>query len=155
MVAPMDDVRIVEISSWMAAPSAGAMLADLGADVIKVEPLGGDPCATSPASRSWPRARPGIDPSFHVDNRGKRSIAVAIDRQEGAELVRRLVDGADVFLSNLLPHRQERYGLDPDGLFAANPRIVHATLTGYGRDRARRRWRPGYDVTAVLRTRAR
>lgn len=145
-MSPLDGVRVVEISSWMAAPSAGALLADMGADVVKVEPLTGDPVRNM--SRKAKNA-PDIDHSFQVDNRGKRSIAVAIDRPDGAEVVRRLADAADVFLCNLLPHRQERYGLDPDTLHARNRRLVHATLSGYGREGPDVK-RPGYDVTTFF-----
>ena len=75
---------------------------------------------------------PDVDASFEADNRGKRSVAVAIDRPEGADLVRRMVAGADVFLCNLLPQRQHRFGLDPETLLAVRPCLVHATFTGYG-----------------------
>ena len=151
MTAPLDGVAVLELTSWMAAPSAGAILADLGADVIKIEPPRGDPMRTISRQPKLAEDSPlrGIDPSFQVDNRGKRSIAVAVDQPAGADLVRRLAATRQVFLTNLLPHRQERYGLDPDGLFAVNPRIVHATLTGYGRE-GPEAWRPGYDVTAFF-----
>jgi crotonobetainyl-CoA:carnitine CoA-transferase CaiB-like acyl-CoA transferase len=147
--APLDGVRVVEMTSWMAAPSAGAMLADLGADVIKVEPLKGDVVRGLSRQPKAPAGSPEIDYSFTADNRGKRSIAVAVDQPEGAGLVRRLVADADVFLCNLLPHRQERYGLDPDTLLDLNPRLVHATLTGYGTS-GPDALRPGYDVTAFF-----
>ena len=145
-MGPLDGVKVVEISSWMAAPSAGAVLADMGAEVVKIEPLAGDPVRNM--SRKA-KGAPDIDHSFHMDNRGKRSVAVAIDRPDGAELVRRLADTADVFLCNLLPHRQERFGLEPATLHARNRRLVHATLSGYGRegpDVAR----PGFDVTTFF-----
>jgi crotonobetainyl-CoA:carnitine CoA-transferase CaiB-like acyl-CoA transferase len=149
MVAPMSGVRVVEVTSWMAAPSAGAILADMGADVVKVEPLTGDAVRGLIRPPKVPDDAPEIDYSFTVDNRGKRSVAVAIDRPEGGEVVRRLVGSADVFLCNLLPHRQQRYGLDAETLLAGNPRLVHATLTGYGiggpdEDR------PGFDVTTFF-----
>ncbi len=143
---PLDGVRIVEISSWMAAPSAGAMMADMGADVVKVEPLTGD--AVRGMSRKA-KGAPDIDHSFHMDNRGKRSIAVALDRPDGAAIVRQLTERADVFLCNLLPHRQERYGLDPASLHAGNQRLVHATLSGYGLTGPDVR-RPGFDVTTFF-----
>ena len=95
-----------------------------------------------------------VDHSFQMDNRGKRSIAVAIDREEGAEIVRRLVDGADVLLCNLLPHRQARYGLDPATLLARRPALVHATLSGYGLT-GPEATRPGLRRHDVLRARAR
>jgi crotonobetainyl-CoA:carnitine CoA-transferase CaiB-like acyl-CoA transferase len=146
VVSPLDGVRVVEISSWMAAPSAGAILADMGAEVVKVEPLTGD--VVRNMSRKA-KGAPDIDHSFHMDNRGKRSVAVALDRPDGAEIVRRLADSADVFLCNLLPFRQERYGLDPATLHARNRRLVHATLSGYGLvgpDSTR----PGFDVTTFF-----
>jgi crotonobetainyl-CoA:carnitine CoA-transferase CaiB-like acyl-CoA transferase len=151
MTAPLDGVSVIELTSWMAAPSAGAVLADLGADVVKIEPPRGDPMRGVSRQPKLDPSSPqrGLDPSFQVDNRGKRGIAVAIDQPAGADLVRRLAVDRHVFLTNLLPHRQARYGLDPAGLFAVNPRIVHATLSGYGRS-GPEAWRPGYDVTAFF-----
>ncbi len=145
-VGPLDGVRVVEISSWMAAPSAGAVLADMGADVVKVEPLTGD--VVRNMSRKA-KGAPDIDHSFHMDNRGKRSIAVALDRPDGAEVVRKLIDRADVFLCNLLPHRQDRYGLDPATIHARSRRVVHATLSGYGLV-GPDVLRPGFDVTTFF-----
>ncbi|MEM7275408.1 MAG: CoA transferase [Actinomycetota bacterium] len=146
---PLDGIKVVELTSWMAAPSAGAILADMGADVIKVEPPRGDPLRGISRQPKVPEGEPNIDAAFNVDNRGKRSITVAIDRPEGADLVRRLVADADVLLTNLLTHRQERYGLDPAALAAIKPGLVHATLTGYGRG-GPEATRPGYDVTAFF-----
>jgi len=147
--APLEDITVIEIDSYMAAPSTGAILADLGARVIKVEPLTGDPMRgiSRPAKIDGPLQ--GYDFGFDVDNRGKRSIAVALDIEAGAALIHRLVKNAQVFLCNLLPHRQQRFGLDPETLKAINPRIVHATLTGYG-TRGPDALRPGYDVTAFF-----
>ena len=148
MTRPLDGIRVIEIASWMAAPSACAILADLGADVVKVEPLGGDPMRDKNRQPKV-EGRPAIDEPFHVDNRGKRSLAVALDRDDGAQLVRRLVGRADVLVTNLLPHRQERFGLDPDALLSDHPRLVHATLSGYGLE-GPDATRPGYDVTAFF-----
>jgi crotonobetainyl-CoA:carnitine CoA-transferase CaiB-like acyl-CoA transferase len=145
----LDDITVIEVDNWMAAPSAAAVLADLGADVIKVEPLGGDPMRGMGRPAKLPEEIKGYDYQFDVDNRGKRSVAIALDTDAGADLVRRLVAGADVFLCNLLTRRQARFGLDPDSLFAVNPKLVHATLTGYGTD-GPDAWRPGYDVTAFF-----
>jgi crotonobetainyl-CoA:carnitine CoA-transferase CaiB-like acyl-CoA transferase len=149
VTAPLDDLRVVEIDSWMAAPSAGAMLADLGADVIKVEPLHGDPMRGLGRPPKIEGELRDYDFQFDVDNRGKRSIAVALDTDAGVEVVRRLCATADVFLCNLLPQRQAKFGLDPDTLFDHHPGLVHATLTGYGTD-GPEAWRPGYDVTAFF-----
>ena len=142
----LDGVRVVEVAGWMAAPGAAALMADLGADVIKVEPMRGDPVR---GVIRQPEVDPPLDAPFQMDNRGKRGIAVALDRPQGQELVRRLVDGADVFLNNLLGRRQAKFGLDADTLLARNPRLVHGTLTGYGLegpDAAR----PGFDITAFF-----
>ncbi|MEM8768792.1 MAG: CoA transferase [Pseudomonadota bacterium] len=149
MAAPLADITVVEIDNYMAAPSTGAILADFGARVIKVEPLGGDPMRGigRPAKIDGPLK--GYDFGFDVDNRGKQSIAVALDTEAGAKLIHRLVEQADVFLCNLLPHRQARFGLDPETLKAVNGKLVHATLTGYGTN-GPDALRPGYDVTAFF-----
>ncbi|MEZ5236177.1 MAG: CoA transferase [Acidimicrobiales bacterium] len=149
MAAPLDDVTVIEIDSWMAAPSAGAILADLGATVIKIEPPAGDPMREMGRPAKVDGALRGYDFQFDVDNRGKRSLTVDLDRAAGAALVRRLCRTADVFLCNLIAQRQQRFGLDPATLFAENPKLVHATLTGYGTT-GPEAWRPGYDVTAFF-----
>ena len=90
----------------MAAPGAAAMMADMGADVVKVEPLRGDAMRGATRQPRGARGRgAGIDAAFQLDNRGKRSIAVAVNQPQGADLVRRLASRADVFLCNLLPAR--------------------------------------------------
>jgi len=150
---PLDDVTVVEVDNWMAAPSAAAILADLGAHVLKVEPLSGDPMRGLTRSVRLPDdadpARSSFDYQFDVANRGKRSIAVALDTDAGRDVVHRLCSTAAVFLCNLLTRRQERFGLDPVTLLTVNPSLVHATLTGYGTT-GPDAWRPGYDVTAFF-----
>lgn len=152
MASPLDDILVVEVDSYMASPSAGALLADLGARVVKIEPLAGDPMRGTSRPLKGEHARKalhGYDFQFDVDNRGKQSFAVALDRPEGAALVHKLVGRAQVFMCNLLPHRQARFGLDAATLFKLRPGLVHATLTGYGTtgpDASR----PGYDVTAFF-----
>lgn len=149
MKGPLADITVIEVDNYMAAPSAGAILADLGARVVKVEPLTGDPMRGigRPAKIEGPLK--GYDFGFDVDNRGKLSIAVALDTEDGAAVVQRLVAGAQVFMCNLMPQRQRRFGLDPETLMAANPSLVHATLTGYGTN-GPDATRPGYDVTAFF-----
>ncbi len=147
--APLAGVGVIEVGSWMAAPGTGALLADLGADVVKVEPLQGDAVRDRIREPEAPNGSGPVDASFQTDNRGKRGIAIAINKPAGAELVRRLAAGADVFVNNLLPPRQERFGLDAETMLGVNPRLIHATLTGYGMegpDAAR----PGYDITAFF-----
>ncbi len=149
MAAPLHDITVITVESWMAAPSTSAILADLGANVIKIEPLTGDPMRNLSRSPKVDGPLKDYDCQFDVDNRGKRSIALALDSEAGIGIVRRLVTQADVFMSNLLIHRQERFGLDPESVLKLNPRIVHATLTGYGTS-GPDAWRPGYDVTAFF-----
>ena len=149
MTRPLDDITVIEIDNWMAAPSAAAILCDLGARVIKVEPLAGDPMRNTGRSIKLESALADHDYMFDVDNRGKESICVDLRQQEGQELIQQLCKGADVFLSNLLPARQARYGLNPESLFNVKPRLVHATLTGYGTT-GPEAWRAGYDNTAFF-----
>ena len=94
----------------MAAPSAGAILADMGADVIKVEPLSGDAVRGLIRPPKVEGDAADIDFSFTVDNRGKKSVAIAFNEPAGADVMRRLVSGADIFLCNLLPFFQASGG---------------------------------------------
>ncbi len=149
MVAPLDDITVVEVDNWMAAPSAAAILADMGAKVIKVEPLSGDPMRGKNRPAKIEGALGDYDLQFDVDNRGKQSIAIALDQEEGIKIVHELVSKAQLFLCNLLPARQQKFGLDAETLFAINSKLVHATLTGYGTG-GPDAWRPGYDVTAFF-----
>ncbi len=148
-IAPLEGVRVVELAGWMAAPGAAAVLADLGADVVKVEPLRGDPVRGVLRQPDRAEGEAPLDAGYQMDNRGKRGIAVAVNTPQGQELLRRLVEGADVFINNLLGRRQEKYGLDAASLLAVNPRLVHATLTGYGLEGPDAH-RPGYDITAFF-----
>src|SRR3954469_17644890 len=100
MESPLSGIRGIAGASFVAAPSAGAVLADVGADVVKIEPLRGDTWRGMTRPPKAPPGTAGLDYGFQVDNRGKRSVAIALDQLEGAELVRRLVPGVDVFLCN-------------------------------------------------------
>ncbi|MGH9089368.1 MAG: CaiB/BaiF CoA transferase family protein [Acidimicrobiales bacterium] len=147
------DVRVLEIANWVAGPSAGAILADLGAEVVKVEPLAGDSMRgklRQPSKRAGvPGALVAADVPFHLDNRGKRSIAVDLADHRGADVVQRLAGQSDVVLTNLLPHRLERYGLGPDQLRGADPRLVYAVVTGHG-SRGPEADRTGFDLTTFF-----
>lgn len=132
MTAPLDDITVLELANWVAGPSAGAILADMGARVIKVEPLAGDSMRGLLRQPVLPDDAPRTDFPFHLDNRGKRSIAVDLGDPRGGELVRELAASADVVVTNLLPGRLERFGLAPEQLRAANPGLIYALVTGYG-----------------------
>jgi len=144
---PLDGIRVLEVANWLAAPAAGALMADLGADVIKVEPPGGD------VFRSFVLSSMGYDfdfatnYAFEVDNRGKRSVTIALDRPGGCALVRRLSESVDVFTTNLIQERCARYGLTFDEIRAANPRVVYTAFSGYG-TRGPDQNRPGFDYAA-------
>jgi crotonobetainyl-CoA:carnitine CoA-transferase CaiB-like acyl-CoA transferase len=145
---PLDGITIIEIDNWMAAPSAAAILSDMGATVIKVEPLTGDPMRGNfrPAKVDGLR---DYDFQFDVDNRGKRSVCVDLTNPAAIDILHKLCGQAQIFMCNLLTQRQEKFRLDPETLLAINPSLVHATLTGYGTTGPDAE-RPGYDVTAFF-----
>ena len=149
MTKPLDDITVIEIDNWMAAPSAGAILADLGAKVIKIEPLSGDPMRGMGRPAKIEGDIKDYDFQFDVDNRGKQSIQLDLTKDDALEIVKKLCAKSEIFMCNLLAKRQEKFGLDPVSLSKVNPRIVHATLTGYG-TQGPDAWRPGYDVTAFF-----
>jgi len=129
-VRPLEGIRVVELSTWVATPSAAAIMADLGADVVKVEAPGGDSWrhfGVAPPGGRWPA-------TFELDNRGKRSIVIDLEHSGGSALVRRLCATADVFLTNLTSARQQRYELTAADIHREVPSIVHASLTAYGLD---------------------
>ncbi|MER8487429.1 CoA transferase [Mesorhizobium australicum] len=133
---PLKGVRVVELARILAGPWAGQLLADLGADVIKVEsPDGGDD------TRKWGPpfvvSHDGENLSaayYHSCNRGKRSIAIDFSTPEGAETVRRLVATADVLIENFKLGGLKKYGLDHGSLKEINPRLVYCSITGFGQD---------------------
>lgn len=132
MTGALEDIRVLELANWVAAPSATAIMADMGATVVKVEPLGGDSMRNRLRQPVLPDDAAGTDFPFHLDNRGKRSVAVDLADPRGGELVRDLVGTVDVVVTNLLPARLERFGLAPEQLLAAHPALVYALVTGYG-----------------------
>ncbi len=132
MSAPLSGIRVVELASFVAAPAAGALLADLGAEVIKVEVPWGEIYRHSLPRFAGYESEFGLAPHFHMDNRGKRSVALDLALPEAVDALKRLVDGADVMLTNMLPTRLAKYGLDPDTLHAKRPELIVARISGYG-----------------------
>ncbi|MEM9033246.1 MAG: CoA transferase [Actinomycetota bacterium] len=149
MVDPLGGVRVLELANFAAAPSAAAIMADLGADVIKVEPPGGDAMWGAMRQAKVPEGEVNPDHPMQFVNRGKRSIAVALDTDDGRDVVHRLAAVCDVVVMNLLPERRQRYGVDAADLLAVKPDLVVATLTGYG-ERGDEIDRPGFDTTAYF-----
>ena len=131
---PLAGVRVIELARILAGPWGGQLLADLGADVIKVEnPKGGDD------TRSWGppfvMGKNGENLSaayYHSTNRGKRSVAVDFSTPEGAETIRKLVATADVLIENFKVGGLRKYSLDYDSLREINPRLVYCSITGFG-----------------------
>ena len=141
----LQGIRVVELAVWVAGPGAGGILADWGADVVKIEPPEGDPCRSlfmHLAGLKEPKS-----PPFDLDNRGKRSIVLDLRTPDGLALARKLVAGADVFVSNLRPDALAKLGLDFENLSQECPRMVYASVTGYGL-RGPDRDRAAYDVGA-------
>jgi crotonobetainyl-CoA:carnitine CoA-transferase CaiB-like acyl-CoA transferase len=142
---PLEGIRVVEMGVWVAGPSCAAILCDWGADVVKIEPPGGDPFRGLFASAL---GAPGpLNPPFEVDNRGKRSICLDLDHEDGRAIGRKLLDRADVFVTNMRPRVLEDFRLDYPTLSKANRRLVYCQITGYGLDGPDRD-RAAYDVGA-------
>jgi crotonobetainyl-CoA:carnitine CoA-transferase CaiB-like acyl-CoA transferase len=146
---PLAGVKVLEVASWVAAPSACAILADMGADVIKLEPLRGDAMRGILRQAKQPDAEHKVDHAYQVDNRGKESIAVDLEQDLGAKLAQRLALDADILVMNLLPARQVKFGLDPETLMAVRPDLVVGIVSGYGTTGPEAH-RAGYDVTAFF-----
>lgn len=146
MDGPLAGIRVLEVANWLAAPAGCALLADFGADVVKVEPPDGDPLRGYLAQAPGFEAD-GVNYAFELPNRGKRAMTLDLRRPEAREVLYRLVEGMDVFVTNLLPRRRERYGLTHEALAARRPELVYVSVTGYGSSGPDRD-RPGYDYAA-------
>ena len=124
---PLANVRVIEIGTMISAPFAALQLAELGAEVIKVErPSGGDPF------RGHSEGSDG--PHFRAFNKNKKSITLDLNTEEGIGKFKALLDGAHVLIDNFRPGAMDRLGLSQDVLAAVNPRLIHASITGFGRD---------------------
>ena len=141
----MSDLRVIELGVWVAAPSAAALLADWGAEVIKIEPPAGDPMRHVFGSLGIDSDMP--NPAFSLDNRGKRSVVLNLRLHEDRERLEDLLASADVFISNLRPDALDGLGLEPDATVARHPRLVYSSISGYGL-RGDERDRPTYDIGA-------
>jgi crotonobetainyl-CoA:carnitine CoA-transferase CaiB-like acyl-CoA transferase len=118
---------------WTFVPSAGAILGEWGAEVVKVEhPVGGDPQRGLVSSGFLPTQAAGIDYMMEIPNRGKRSIGLDLARPDGLKLLHRLVEQSDVFLTNFLPDARKRLGIDVDDIRAVNPAIIYGRGSGAG-----------------------
>jgi formyl-CoA transferase len=125
---PLSDIRVIEMGQLLAGPFCGQLMADFGAEVIKIEPPGkGDPM------REWGQEKPhGKSLWFPVIGRGKKSITLNLRTKEGQDIVRRLAESADILVENFRPGTLERWGLGYDVLSKINPRLIMVRVTGYG-----------------------
>jgi crotonobetainyl-CoA:carnitine CoA-transferase CaiB-like acyl-CoA transferase len=128
----LEGVRVVEVAQWWFVPSGGAVLADWGADVVKIEhPVTGDPQRGLVTSGFFPPTG-GVNFMMEQSNRGKRSVGVDLGNPRGLEVLHRLVANADVFLTNFLPAARRRLGIDVEHIRKVNPRIIYARGHGHG-----------------------
>src|SRR5439155_4099088 len=122
----LDGIKVLDVTQVMAGPFCGMLLADLGADVVKVEPPAGD------STRQMPGATGNDSPSFNAVNRGKRGIVLNLKTAEGREVFTRLARATDILVENYRPGVMAALGLGYDTLSAANPRLIYASISGYG-----------------------
>ncbi len=141
----LEGIRVIEMGLWVAGPAAAGIMADWGADVVKLEAPQGDPMRAFFHLATGSRVE--RNPPFDLDNRGKRSVAIDVHVPAGRDAAYRLLAGADVFVTNMRPDALARMAFDPETLCARFPRLVYASVTGYGRQGPDRN-RPGYDVGA-------
>ena len=137
-------LKVVEFATYIAAPGAAGILGDWGAEVIKIERPGGDDMRHVFADA---KSELGANPTFEMDNRGKRSVVLDISKPEGREAAAKLAAGADIFITNVRPASLKRAGLDEASLRPANKRLIYALVTGYGLEGPDAH-KPGFDVTA-------
>jgi crotonobetainyl-CoA:carnitine CoA-transferase CaiB-like acyl-CoA transferase len=136
----LDGIRVIDLSRVIAGPWCGALLSDLGADVIKVEDTGaGD------ESRTWPPHKDGEAAAYLLFNRNKRAMTLDLKTPEGVEVVKALVRGADVVIENFRTGTMESFGLGYDTLAAENPRLIYCSVSAFGRTGPRKD-SPGYEA---------
>lgn len=138
---PLHGIRVLEMTQVIAGPFCGVALADLGADVVKVEPPGGE------STRQTGAFIPGESKGFHALNRGKRSLVIDVAKPEGQALVHRLIAGFDVFFTNARPGVPERLHIDYETLKRHRPDLIYLHTTGFGQ-RGPNAFRAGSDIVA-------
>lgn len=131
MNKPLAGIKVVEVSMWAFVPAAGAVLADMGAEVVKIEPSAGDPmrgltyCGIAPGTG-------GFSFLWEIFNRGKRSITVDLNVEGATEVLHRLLEDADVFLVSLLPSARKKLKIDIEDITSRHPRLIYAIGSGQG-----------------------
>jgi crotonobetainyl-CoA:carnitine CoA-transferase CaiB-like acyl-CoA transferase len=143
----LEGVKVIEFGHFVFVPAATAILADWGADVIKIEnPTGGDPARFPQSVEDWVPP-PGVGLGLESFNRNKRSLALDVTKERGKEVLHKLVQSADVFATNFDSRAIEKAKADYDTLREVNPRLIYCQCTGYG-TRGPDRYKPGFDYAA-------
>ncbi|MDR1442235.1 MAG: CoA transferase [Bifidobacteriaceae bacterium] len=145
---PLDGIKVIDLGTVMMTPIAARILADLGADVIKIESPRGDMLRFTPGNEGRP-SDPHEDTTWDMDNAGKRGLALNLKTPAGKEVLMRLIDSADVFITNWRQDALARAGLDYDTLKTDHPKLVYAQASGYGL-KGPDKDLPGFDFTAYL-----
>ena len=140
----LEGLKVVEFATYIAAPGAGGILADWGAEVVKIEAPGGDPIRQFFASIGHAS---DSNPVFELDNRGKKGVVLDISKSDGRDALIRLVREADIFLTNMRPASLQRAKLDWETLRLENPRLIYCSVTGYGLEGLEAD-RPGFDIAS-------
>lgn len=148
MERPLEGIKVVELSTYVAAPVAAKMLGEWGADVIKVEPPFGDEYRYIGATLRMP-IEPQCNPNYDLENSGKRSLALNLKSEAGFEVLDKLLAGADVLITNYRPEALIKLGLDYDTLKVKYPKLVYAQVVGYGL-KGPDREKPGFDLTSFF-----
>jgi crotonobetainyl-CoA:carnitine CoA-transferase CaiB-like acyl-CoA transferase len=137
----LEGVRVLDVTQFMAGPFCSTILADLGADVIKIEPPSGD------STRQMVGASGSESPSFNAVNRGKRSLVVNLKHADGQQLFKRIAQSSDILIENYRPGVMQAFGLGYDTLAAINPRLIYTSISGYGQTGPNRA-KGGFDLIA-------
>jgi len=128
----LEGVRVIEVAQWWFVPSGGAVLADWGADVIKIEhPVTGDPQRGLVTSGFFPPTG-GVNFMMEQSNRGKRSVGIDLGNPRGLEVLHKLVKDADVFLTNFLPAARRKLHIEVEDIRKVNPKMIYARGHGHG-----------------------
>ena len=125
-MGPLEGVKVLDLTSMVSGPMAAMMLADQGAEVIKIEPTHGEQLRHMAAPHN------GVNPAFYSCNRGKKSLAIDLKSEEGKEILLKLVKGADVFMQNFRPGAIERMGFGEDVLREVNEKLINVSISGFG-----------------------
>ena len=145
---PLEGVKVVEMATFIAAPAVGRILADMGAEVVKIESAKGDNLRYTAPNEGRP-SDPHEDTNFDLENAGKRGIVVDLRTEKGTEVLFKLLENADVFITNWRPQALARKNLTYEDLKARFPKLVYASLTGYG-EKGPDKDLPGFDYTAFF-----